>query len=57
MMLAELDAVLAAVPVGSETVDYREAILERNVLGKTTDSTRKESLRRLREYFKKGLQG
>jgi hypothetical protein len=51
MMLAELDAVLAAVPVGSSALDYREAILDRNVLGKDTDSTRKESLRRLRELY------
>lgn len=51
MMLAELDAVLAAVPVGSCAADYRDAILQRNVLGKDTDSTRKESLRRLRELY------
>jgi hypothetical protein len=51
MMLAELGAVLAAVPKGSAAADYREAILQRNVLGKTTDSTRKESLRRLRELY------
>ena len=40
MMLAELGAVLANVPQGSGAADYREAILQRNVLGKTTDSTR-----------------
>ena len=51
MMLAELDAVLAAVPVGSDAADYRQAILERNVLGKTTDSTRQKSLRHLRELY------
>lgn len=51
MMLAELEAVLAAVPVGSGAADYREAIIDRNVLGKNTDSTRKESLRRLRELY------
>lgn len=50
-MLAELGAVLAAVPTGSGAVDYHEAILQRNVLGKATDSTRKESLRRLRELY------
>ncbi len=50
-MLAELDAVLAAVPIGSDVADYRDAILQRNVLGKNTDSTRKESLRRLRELY------
>lgn len=51
MMLVELDAVLAAVPIGSGATDYREAILQRNVLSKTTESTRKESLRRLRELY------
>lgn len=51
MMLVELDAVLATVPVGSNAADYRKAILQRNVLGKATDSTRKESLRRLRELY------
>jgi hypothetical protein len=51
MMLAELSAVLANVPQGSGAADYREAILQRNVLGKTTDSTRRESLRRLRELY------
>lgn len=51
MMLAELDAVLAAVPVGSSAINYREAILDRNVLGKNTDSTRQKSLRHLRELY------
>jgi len=51
MMLAELGAVLAAVPVGSSSADYRAAILQRNVLGKTTDSTRQKSLRHLRELY------
>lgn len=51
MMLAELEAVLAAVPLGSPVADYRSAILEKNVLGKTTESTRRESLRRLRELY------
>jgi hypothetical protein len=51
MMLVELDAVLSAVPVGASVADYRDAILQRNVLGKATLSTRKESLRRLRELY------
>ena len=50
-MLAELGAVLANVPKDSGAADYREAIVQRNVLGKTTDSTRRESLRRLRELY------
>jgi hypothetical protein len=51
MMLAELRAVLDDVPKGSSTANYREAILGRNVLGKTTDSTRQKSLRHLRELY------
>ncbi len=51
MMLNELDAVLAAVPLSSGGADYRDAILQRNVLGKTTDSTRQKSLRHLRELY------
>ena len=51
MMLAELDAILAAVPSGSAAADYRAAILDRNALGKTTDSTRQKSLRHLRELY------
>jgi hypothetical protein len=51
MMLAELGAVLSAVPVGSSSADYRAAVLQRNVLGKTTDSTRQKSLRHLRELY------
>src|SRR5438876_5564825 len=50
MMLSELGAVLASVPQNSGA-DYREAILRRNVLGKTTDSTRQKSLRHLRELY------
>lgn len=51
IMLAELEAVLAAVPPGSPASEYRDAILQRNVLGKTTDSTRQKSLRHLRELY------
>ena len=51
MMLTELDAVLAAVSVGSNPTEYRDAILQRNVLGKTTGSTRQKSLRHLRELY------
>lgn len=51
MMLAELEAVLAAVPVGSPAGDYRAAILDRNVLAKPTKSTREKSLRHLRELY------
>jgi len=50
-MLVELSAVLAKVPNGSSAGAYREAILQQNVLGKTTDSTRQKSLRHLRELY------
>jgi hypothetical protein len=45
MMLAELSAVLTSVPQGSGAIVYREAILQRNILGKTTGGTRRKSLR------------
>lgn len=51
MMLAELESVLATVPAGSSASDYRDAILVRNVLAKTTESTRQKSLRHLRELY------
>lgn len=51
MMLTELDVLLAAVPFGSDAADYYDAILQMNVLGKTTDSTRQKSLRHLRELY------
>jgi len=51
MMLAELEAALAAVPQGSPAHDYRTAVIDRNVLGKTTVSTRLKSLRHLRELY------
>lgn len=50
-MLAELDAVLEAVPAGSDVATYRDAIVDRNVLRKATDSTRQKSLRHLRELY------
>src|ERR1017187_511762 len=54
MILQELDAVLASVPKNSDAAEYHDAILKRNVLGKNTDSTRRESLRRLRELYALG---
>jgi len=51
MMLQELDALLQAMPRGSNAADYRDAICERNILGKTTVSTRQKSLRHLRELY------
>ncbi|MEX1049635.1 MAG: hypothetical protein WED15_08910 [Akkermansiaceae bacterium] len=51
IMLTELESLLAAVPQGSPSGEYRDAILLRNVLSKTTDSTRQKTLRHLRELY------
>lgn len=51
MMLSELEATLEAVPAGSSSEDYRAAVLQRNVLAKTTVSTRKKTLRHMRELY------
>ncbi len=51
MMLEELGAMLARVPIGSQPIDYRAAVLQQNVLGKVTESTREKSLRHLRELY------
>jgi hypothetical protein len=50
IMLDELGTLLAN--VGPSAVnDYREAIVDINILGKTTKSTRQKSLRHLRELY------
>ena len=51
MMLQELGAVLANVPRHSVPSDYRETILQQNILAKTTESTRQKSYRHLRELY------
>ncbi len=51
MMVSELELLLAAVPPGAAPEDYRGAVLEENVLLKRADSTRKKSLRHLRELY------
>jgi hypothetical protein len=51
MMLTELSAVLRSLPQRSGTADYRDAIVDRNILAKTTDSTRQKSWRHLRELY------
>ena len=47
LMLQELEALLAAVPTDAPATAYRAAILEDNVLGKRTESTRKGTASRL----------
>ncbi len=51
MMLSELRLVLESVPAGSGTETYRSAILQDNVLAKTTGATRQKSLRHLHELY------
>lgn len=50
-MTQELRLVLTALPRGSEAQTYRESILQQNILGKATDSTRHKSFRHLRELY------
>lgn len=50
-MLSEFRQLLAATPCDATYDDFAAAIREDNVLGKRTLSTRKESLRRLRELY------
>ena len=47
LMLQELETLLAAVPADAPAKAYRAAIVEENVLGKRTLSTRKETATRL----------
>ena len=51
MMLAELEMLLQCVPEGAPVQTYVEAVLERNVLSKTTESTRQKTLRHLKELY------
>lgn len=51
IMLNELRAVLAAVPLNGKPDEYRAAIVEENCLGKQTVSTRRLTLQRLRELY------
>jgi hypothetical protein len=51
MMLQELASVLEFVPPASDAAAYRAAVLQQNVLGKATESTRNKSLRHLRELY------
>lgn len=51
IMLDELSAVLAAVPLNGKPHGYRAAIVEENCLGKQTVSTRRLTLQRLRELY------
>ena len=51
IMLSELRLLLASFPASAHLGDYRSAILEQNVLLKSTDTTRREAFRRLRALY------
>jgi len=50
-MLTELQALLAALPADATRDDYEQAITEDNVLGKKTASTRRLTVKRIRELY------
>ncbi|MBW7885742.1 MAG: hypothetical protein H3C34_24550 [Caldilineaceae bacterium] len=50
-MLKELRLLLSACPPGTDYEGFRQAVVDNNVLLKNTETTRKESFRRLRELY------
>ena len=50
-MLAELTELLSVVPVDSEREAYESAVVHENVLGKSTDATRRQTIQRLSELY------
>jgi hypothetical protein len=51
MMLDELSLVMEHVRADSPTADYRQAIVEENIVGKATQTTRKRTFKRLEELY------
>src|SRR5215203_278080 len=51
MMFSELELLLDAVPAGAYPEEYRQAVLEENVLLKGAATTRAKSWRHLRELY------
>ena len=51
MILESIAKCLDVVPLGASRSDYADAIVTQNILGKSTEATRKESFRRLRELY------
>ncbi|MEI6422328.1 MAG: hypothetical protein WCP55_08920 [Lentisphaerota bacterium] len=51
MMLPEVSRCLDILPSTASRADYRAAILERNIADKSTESSRQETFRRLRELY------
>jgi len=51
IMLKEIIRLLASSDDGANLEDYNRAVVERNVLGKATESTRQKTFRHLRELY------
>jgi hypothetical protein len=51
IMLKEITRLLASADTRAGTEDYRRLVLSENVLGKRTQTTRQETVRRLRELY------
>ena len=51
MMLEDLRVLLERTPPEASLVDFRRVIVDENLLNKKTESTRRETLRRLRELY------
>jgi hypothetical protein len=51
MMLSDLETLLQELPPEARKGDYKEAIVEENVLAKSTDSTRRYNAQRLSELY------
>jgi hypothetical protein len=51
MMLEDLSVLLERTPPEVSLADFRRVIVDENLLNKKTDSTRRETLRRLRELY------
>ncbi len=51
MMLTEITNLFGSLPVEATLADYREAVLEKNSLGKPTFSSREKSFRHLKQLY------
>jgi hypothetical protein len=51
MMVGELRQLLASCPSDASRTDYARAVIEDNVLGKSSESSRQRSFRYLRELY------
>ena len=51
IMLEEISRLLISVPAGASIEDYRRAVVEENLLGKATETTRQKTFRHLRELY------